>query len=248
MSSPLSRIRLAFSHPLVPGRLVRRYQRFLAEVELPDGSTVTAHCPNSGSMRGCLAPGAAVRLSHRPHPKRRTAYTWEMIRIGRTWVGINTLLPNRLVEMAARARALPLFAGAEEVRREVRVSSRSRMDLWMRRGREELFVEVKNVTLVREDLACFPDAPTSRGRRHLQELMRLAARPHTAAAMVYLVQRSDARAFAPAADIDPAYARLFRQARRAGVGVVVLQAVVSPRAVTLRRRLPLAEPRDKSLI
>jgi sugar fermentation stimulation protein A len=225
---------------LVPGRLVRRYQRFLAEVELSHGGVVTAHCPNSGSMLGCLKPGAAVRLSHQPHPKRRTAYTWEMIRIGHSWVGINTLVPNRLVEMAARAQALPLFAGAREVRREVRVSPRSRVDLWVRQRDKELFVEVKNVTLVRDGLACFPDAPTTRGRRHLQELIRLATRPHTTAAMIYLVQRSDARAFAPAADIDPAYAQAFQQARRAGVKVVVLQATVSPRAIALHRTLPLA--------
>ena len=242
VSAPLSRIRLTFPTPLVPGRLVRRYQRFLAEVELNEGGVVTAHCPNSGSMRGCLKPRAAVRLSHQPHPKRRTAYTWEMIRIGHCWVGINTLVPNRLVEMAARAQALPLFAGAREVRREVRVSPRSRVDLWVRQREKELFVEVKNVTLVREGLACFPDAPTSRGRRHLLELIRLSARPHTTAAMIYLVQRCDARAFAPAADIDPAYARAFHQALQAGVKVVVLQATVSPRSITLHRTLRVAAP------
>jgi len=154
-------------------------------------------------------------------------------------------VPNRLVEMAARAQALPLFAGAREVRREVRVSPRSRVDLWVRQREKELFVEVKNVTLVRDGLACFPDAPTTRGRRHLQELIRLATRPHTTAAMIYLVQRSDARAFAPAADIDPAYAQAFQQARRAGVKVVVLQATVSPRTIALRRTLPLAAAAKK---
>jgi len=234
----LSQVRVDYPR-LVPGRLVRRYQRFLAEVELDQGDTVTAHCPNSGSMLGCLEPGAPVRLSHQPRPGRRTAYTWEMIRIKRHWVGINTLMPNRLAARAAELGALPLFRGATQVRREVKVSDRSRVDLMVLTPEGELYVEVKNVTLVQGGHARFPDAVTSRGARHLRELMELVEAGKRAA-MLYLVQRADARDFAPARDIDPTYAELFDQARGRGVEMVVVRARVGPRGVRLERTLPLA--------
>ncbi len=236
----LARVRVDYP-PLVPGRLIRRYQRFLAEVELADGSTVTAHCPNSGSMLGCLQAGAPVRLSPRDRPGRRTAFTWEMIRLGRHWVGINTLVPNRLAARAAELRALPLFREAGRVRREVRVSDKSRVDLMVQTPGGELYVEVKNVTLVQGGRARFPDAVTSRGARHLRELMSLV-RAGKRAAMLYLVQRGDARDFAPARDIDPTYAGLFERARRQGVEMVVVRARVGPRGVRLDRLLPLAPP------
>ncbi len=236
--SGISRVRVDYP-PLVPGRLVRRYQRFLAEVDLADGTTVTAHCPNSGSMLGCLESGAPVRLSHQPRPGRRTAYTWEMIRMGRHWVGINTLVPNRLAARAAELEALPLFRGATRVRREVKVSEKSRVDLMVQTPGGELYVEVKNVTLVREGHARFPDAVTSRGAKHLRELMALVEAGKRAA-MLYVVQRADARDFAPARDIDPTYAELWEQARRRGVEVVVVRARVGPRGVRLDRLLPLA--------
>jgi sugar fermentation stimulation protein A len=230
---------VAWRHPpLETGRLVRRYQRFLAEVELASGRVVTAHCPNSGSMLDLLRPGAPVRLS-RARPGRRTAYTWELVRAGRVWVGINTLVPNRLALAAARARALPLFAGVEQARAEVRVSQRSRVDLAAAGSWGRLYVEVKSVTLVREGVALFPDAVTARGRRHLQELARLVGAGHRAA-MLYVVQRADAAAFAPAAEIDPAYAEAYASARAAGVEVAAVGAVVSPAQVRLARILPAA--------
>ena len=235
----LSAVRHEFAPPLIPGRLIRRRQRFLADVELEDGRVVEAHCPNSGSMLGCMEPGAPVRLSPAPDPKRRTAYTWEMTRMGPGWVGINTMLPNRLVIAAARLRAHPLFAQAQEVRGEVKVSSASRIDLMATTPQGPLYVEVKNVTLARGDQARFPDARTTRGAKHLRELMALKAQG-AGAAMVYLVQRQEPRNFAPADDIDPDYARLFHQARQAGVQVVVLQALVSPREIRLQRELPLS--------
>jgi sugar fermentation stimulation protein A len=189
-------------------------------------------------MLGLDRPGAAVRLSPAP-PGRRTAYTWELARAGGVWVCINTLVPNRLALAAARARALPLFAGAREVRPEVRVSARSRVDLMARGPWGRLYVEVKSVTLVRDGLALFPDAVTSRGLRHLEELARLAAEGHRAA-MLYIVQRSDAKAFAPAADIDPAYAGAYAAARTAGVEVAAVSAVAGPARVRLAGTLPAA--------
>jgi sugar fermentation stimulation protein A len=149
------------------------------------------------------------------------------------------LVPNRLALAAARARALPLFAGVEQARAEVRVSQRSRVDLAAAGSWGRLYVEVKSVTLVREGVALFPDAVTARGRRHLQELARLVGAGHRAA-MLYVVQRADAAAFAPAAEIDPAYAEAYAAARAAGVEVAAVGAVVSPAQVRLARILPAA--------
>lgn len=238
--SALSEVVWRFPRPLVPGRLIRRYKRFLAEVELESGERVTAHCPNSGSMLGCLEDRAPVYLSHEDKPGRRTAHTWEMIYLNQGWVGVNTMLPNRLALEAARLRALDIFADCRERRGEVKVSDHSRIDLWARGAHGEIFVEVKNVTLAQDGLARFPDAKTTRGAKHLEELIRLKNQG-SGAAMLYIVQRGDAQAFAPAADIDPDYARLFHQARAAGVLMRVVQASVTPQAVSLWRELPLAE-------
>lgn len=234
----LASVAWRYPEPLIPGRLVRRYQRFLAEVELDDGRRVTAHCPNSGSMLGCLADAAPVWLSHQPDPRRRTAYTWEMIRIGEAWVGVNTGLPNKLVAEAARQRALPPFADALAVRPEVPLAPGTRLDLLVERERGPLWVEVKNVTLVEDGLARFPDAVTARGAKHLREMRALVGQGQ-AAAMVYLVQREDAETFTPARDIDPAYARELELALAAGVEAWVVQARVSPTGVSLWRTLPL---------
>ncbi len=235
---PLAAVAWRYPEPLISGRLVRRYQRFLAEVDLDHGRRVTAHCPNSGSMLGCLADNAPVRLSHHPAPQRRTAYTWEMIRIGGTWVGVNTGLPNKLVAEAARQRALPPFADALAVRPEVPLAPGVRLDLLVERKRGPLWVEVKNVTLVEGGLARFPDAVTARGAKHLREMRALTARGQ-AAAMVYLVQREDAETFSPARDIDPSYARELELALADGVEAWVVQARVAPSGVRLWRTLPL---------
>lgn len=233
-------VQYVFSEPLVAGRLLRRYQRFLADIELEDGLVVTAHCPNSGSMLGCLEPGAPVYCSRRAAAERRTAFTWEMILVNGSWVGINTLIPNTLVARAAEAEVLPLFFGTTRVRREVRVGPHTRLDLMLERASGPLYVEVKNVTLVRRETAQFPDAPTTRGVKHLQHLTNLAAAGQ-AAAMVYVVQRQDARAFAPAADIDPSYAEHYQRARAAGVQVVALEAHVTPQRISIARVLPLLD-------
>ncbi len=236
-SQALNEIRHTFPHPLVPGRLSRRYQRFLADVALEDGRLVTAHCPNSGSLLSCLEEGAPVRLSPQARPGRRTAFTWEMIYINGGWVGLNTLVPNRLAARAAERRALKIFEEASAVRREVRLGSKSRLDLLVERPQGPLYVEVKNVTLVQDGRALFPDAVTARGAKHLIELSRL--KPPAAGAMVFVVQRSDAEVFGPAEEIDPTYAELYRQARQKGVVMTAVEAEVTPQAVRLSRELPL---------
>jgi len=202
---------MRFPSPLVPGRLVARYKRFFADVRLTDGRLVTAHCPNSGSMLGCKEPGSPVYLSHQPGRNRKLAWTWEMVRVGRTWVGINTLWPNRLVVEAIEDGTLGELQGYSGIRREVRVSPRSRLDLLLEGGSGRCWVEVKNVTFRSGALAAFPDAVTERGTRHLRELVRLVRAGHSGA-LVFVVQRGDCSAFRPADEVDPEYGRWLRRA------------------------------------
>ena len=236
----LRRAYLEFDQPLVPGRLIKRYKRFLADVRLTDGSRVTAHCPNSGSMLTCLEDDAPVYLSRALNPARRTPYTWEMIYINQGWVGVNTMAPNYLAARAAEERALRIFAGARNVRREVKVGPHTRLDMVVERAAGPLYVEVKNVTMVQKGVARFPDSVTTRGAKHFHTLMELKAQGADAA-MLYVVQRGDAASMGPATEIDPTYAGLFHQARAAGVELVAVRAEVSPTGIRLVRRLALAE-------
>lgn len=223
---------------LIPAVFLRRPNRFLAEVLMEDGCRERVHCPNSGSMKGCLEEGASVRLSRAPLGRvRKTAYTWEMIQINGGWVGINTQVPNELAVQAAQKRAVPLFRNVLAVHREVPVGNHARMDLRVETSTGPLWVEVKNVTLVEDGTAFFPDAVTVRGAKHLEVLVD-RVRCGEQAAMFYVVQRTDAQRFAPAAHIDPVYAERFRWARGEGVAVCVVQARVSPQAIVLEKFLP----------
>lgn len=222
---------------LIPARLIKRYKRFLADVRFDDGTVETVHCPNSGSMIGCMEDDAPVMLSRAKNPKRRTRYTWELVQMGGYWIGINTLLPNKLIAEAARQRALPLFKDAVEVRSEVKVSEHTRLDLAVETSAGPLYVEMKNVTMTGEGGAIFPDAKTDRGAKHLRELQRLKNQGADAA-IVFVVQRQDADWFGLAESIDPDYARTLREAAQAGVGIVAVQAIVSPETVCLWRELP----------
>ena len=233
---------MKFPTPLVKGTLVRRYQRFLADVALESGATVTAHCANPGSMLGVNAAGSEVWLSESPNPARKLRHTWEMIRVGRTLVGINTQHPNRLVEEAIRAGRIGELAGYANLRREVRYGANSRIDLLLEDPhRPACHVEVKNVTMKRDPApsapAEFPDSVTARGAKHLVELSRVAQKGGRAV-MFFLVQRADARAFAPAADIDPGYAQALARAQARGVEVLCYGCRLSPREI--RVNTPLA--------
>jgi sugar fermentation stimulation protein A len=167
--------------PLLPGRLVRRYQRFFADVVLEDGRAETVHCPNSGSMLGLCAVGAPVLVSDSGDPARKLRMTLERVRAGRAWVGVNTMLPNRIVREAVEAGRLPELAGYAEVRPEVKFGERSRIDLRLAGpDRPACWVEVKNVTLRAGRAARFPDAVTERGLKHLRELASARLRPRGA--------------------------------------------------------------------
>jgi sugar fermentation stimulation protein A len=210
---------MKFSTPLVSGRLVKRYKRFLADVLLDeDGTEVTAHCANPGSMLGLKEPGSRVWLSISDNPKRKLKYSWEVIEADGALIGINTAHPNGLVEDALKAGRVPELDGFASLRREVKYGKNSRIDILLEGGDGGLtYVEVKNVHLMREPgLAEFPDSVTARGAKHLVEMSDMVGQGHRAA-MVFLVQRPDCDRMALARDIDPNYGKAFDAARKAGV-------------------------------
>jgi sugar fermentation stimulation protein A len=212
--------------PLFEGRLVRRYQRFLAEVRLNDGRLVTAHTPNTGSMLQCAVPGYPVLLSKSDNPQRKLAWTWELVRVEGHWVDINTHRANRVVGEALRNDLVPGLQGLA-VRPEFPFAE-SRIDFMLAGPRTRVLLEVKNVTLCcQPHVACFPDAVTTRGRKHLRDLS-LAHRDGWRAVIFFLVQRGEAGAFTPADAIDAEYGRLLREAVAAGVEALAYRTVVSP--------------------
>lgn len=225
--------------PLVTGTLVKRYQRFLADVRLDDGSLVTAHCPNSGSMRGCATPGSRVWLSRSDRNGRRHPYTWELVWADGVLVGINTAYPNQLVREGIEGGALPMLAGYGTIRSEVPYGvERSRIDLLLEGEQGRCWVEVKNVTLVEGGCALFPDAVTVRGQKHLRELMAMV-RQGDRGVIVFVVQRPDAGVVSPADRIDPAYGDLLRRAAREGVEPIACRARVTTTEITLAEILPV---------
>lgn len=229
---------MRFAAPLTEGRLVRRYKRFLADVELADGRIITAHCANPGSMLGLADPGIRVWLSAADDPRRKLAWSLELVEVdagaGPAIVGINTGHPNRLVADAVGSGLVPELAGYDELRREVKYGRNSRIDLLLtRRAHPDCYVEVKNVHLMRTaGLAEFPDSVTARGAKHLDELANMVG-GGARAVMFFLVQRGDAERLAIARDIDPGYAAALTRARSAGVEVIAYRCRVSPEAIAL---------------
>ncbi len=224
--------------PLISGRLVQRYRRFLADVRLKNGRIVTAHCPNTGAMTGCCEVGRPVYLSRHDNPRRKLKYTWELIDMPASLVGVNTLVPNRLVARSARAGRIPELEGYSDLRREVTVGNRSRIDLLLTApGRRPCYIEIKNCTLVRNGIALFPDAVTSRGRKHLHELENKAMAGDRCVTF-YLIQRQDAMTFQPADAIDSAYGRSLRRAVQKGVEALAYDVSIDLKGIRLRRRVP----------
>lgn len=231
---------IAFDPPLLAGTLIARYKRFLADVALEDGRTVTAHCPKKGAMTGVCAPGMRCFVSASDNPKRKLPFTLEAVEADGTLVGINTGHPNRLAEAAIRAGLFPELGAFETLAREVRYGRNSRIDILLEGGGgPRRLVEVKNVHLVRAPrLAEFPDCVTARGAKHLAELADVAAAGEGAFTL-YLVQRADADRFRLARDLDPAYGTAFDAARAAGVVMLACACEVTPAGISAVRRLPV---------
>lgn len=231
-----------FESELVSGTLVKRYKRFLADITLTDGTEVTAHCPNSGSMLGMREPGSEVMVRHVDDPKRKLQWTWELVKPvdADCWVGCNTHRPNQVVEWAIASGQVSGLSADQGLRREVKYGTNSRIDLLL--GNEEhglTYVEVKNTTLADGELALFPDAVTARGAKHMDELAAMVNEGHRAV-VVFLVNRADTHRFDVARHIDPAYGDAFDRALDAGVEALPLGMDVDPHGWTVRGILPYA--------
>ena len=221
--------------PLIPGRLIKRYKRFLADIELETGEIITAHCPNTGPMTGVYIPDSLVRVSKSDNPKRKLAYTWEMIQIDSVWVGTNTAIPNRVVKLALEQKLFPELADRyTKVRSEVPYgqNKKSRVDFLLsgENDRSVIYVEVKSVTLNQGNIALFPDTVTTRGQKHLQELTDLV--PETKAVMLYFINRGNCDRFAPSDTCDPLYGKLLRTAVAKGVEVLPYRFEITPEGIS----------------
>lgn len=228
---------MKFEEKLVHGYLIKRYKRFLTDIRLDDGTKVIAHCTNSGTMKSCLEDGAEVYLTPVNDPKRKTKFTWEMIKINGDWVGINTGNPNKLAFEAISNNLIEGLHGYTHVQREVKWDD-SRFDIMAQNEHETCFVEVKNVTMKVGEWALFPDAVTTRGRKHLETLIRVKE-AGMRAVMFYVVQRSDVDKFGTANEIDPEYGKALRKAMENGVEVFVVQTKVTPSEIVIVRQLPV---------
>ena len=237
---------MRFLAPLIPATLVKRYKRFLADVVLDSGEALTVHVANPGAMTGLAAPGSRVWLSKSADPKRKLAYSWELVEVdfggGRELVGVNTAHPNPLVAAALARGAIAELAGYGSVRREVKYGRNSRVDFLLEDAeRPPCYVEVKNVHLMRRPgLAEFPDSVTARGARHLDELSVVVAGGGRAV-MLYLIQICSAQGFALARDIDPAYGRAFDRARAHGVEAIAYRCTVAGEGVDIAAPVPMVE-------
>lgn len=235
---------MTFDKPLLQGTLIRRYKRFLADVEMADGTVVTAHTPNTGSMLGCCTPGSKVWLSESDKPGRKYRHGWELVEAApRILVGINTGLANGLVSEAVTGGVITELQGYDGLRREVPYGNEnSRIDMLLEGGpRPDCYVEVKNVTLAEDGIAWFPDAVSKRGSKHLREL-EAVCRKGGRGVIVFCVQRGDVAEFRPADHIDSEYGATFRRALDGGVEALAYRARISDRAISLETPLPVVTP------
>ena len=221
--------------PLISGHLIKRYKRFLADIELNTGEVITAHCPNTGPMTGICAPDSLVQVSKSDNPRRKLAYTWEMIQIDSTWVGTNTAIPNRVIKLALEQKLFSKLANRySNVRSEVSYGkdNKSRIDFLLTGNDSQppIYVEVKSVTLSAGKIALFPDTVTTRGQKHLQELTELV--PEKKGVMLYFVNRGDCDTFAPSDRCDPKYGELLREAVAKGVEVLPYRFEITPQGIS----------------
>ena len=229
---------MQFNQELQPGILIKRYKRFLADIELADKKVLTVHCPNTGSMLGCSEPGSQVMISRSDNPGRKYPHTLEIVQAGSAWVGVNTSRTNKLVREALEKQVVKEFGRLDSIAQEVKTSAHTRLDFLLEREGTRIYMEVKNCSLAENRAAMFPDAITARGTKHLHELAALKKQGHMAA-VFFCVQRGDADYFMPAHHIDPVYAETLVNVASEGVMVLAYQADVNPREIAIARKLPV---------
>lgn len=233
---------MRFQTPLVPARLIRRYKRFLADIHLPDGREVTAHCANPGSMLGLKDPGIKIWVEPNDDPKKKLKFGWRLVdHENGHFTGVDTSVPNRALRAAIMAQEIPELAAYHTVLPEQKYGDNSRIDFLLQEpGLPDAYVEVKSVTLSRQPgLAEFPDSVTARGAKHMAELAKMARQGHRAI-VFFLIQRTDCRKMSLAADIDPAYAAAFAEATAAGVECLAYDTRITAEEITLGQPVPLA--------
>jgi sugar fermentation stimulation protein A len=226
--------------PLVEGRLLRRYKRFLADVELSGGEVITAHCPNTGAMTGCAEPGSRIWLSVSDSATRKYPHTWELVETAAGVACVHSSRANAVVREAIADGRIPGFAGYPEIRAEVKYGEKSRADLLLEGGTGRVFVEVKSVTLCRSGgQGLFPDAVSDRGRKHLQELQRVRDE-HSRSLLFFCVFHAGITRVSAAGDIDPRYRDALAEAMDEGVEVLAWGGDISPAGIELLRPLPFS--------
>ena len=222
---------------LIQGTLLRRYKRFKADVKLRNGHVVTAHCPNTGSMMSCSEPGRTVYLSRHNRSDRKLNYTWELIEMPSSLVGVNTGIPNKIVKAGIIDRSIPEFGEFEIIRSEVRYGINSRIDLLLENSVKKCFIEIKNCSLVDNGIGYFPDAVTPRGLKHIKELNNELLSGNRAV-MFYLIQRMDAKEFQPAHHIDPTYGTALKKAYKKGLEIMVYDVILDLKGISINKPLP----------
>jgi sugar fermentation stimulation protein A len=228
-----------FDTPLIEGKILKRYKRFLADIELENGDIITAHTANTGSMKTCWEPGWNVLLSYHDNPNRKLKYSLELTNNGETWIGVNTSLPNKVAAEGILNGTVKELQGYSHLKPEAKVG-KSRIDILLSNdGENPCYVEVKNVTLLGEnEQAIFPDAVSTRGQKHLEELTTLV-QDGVRSAMLFVVNREDVSSFAPADQIDPTYGELLRKAAKSGVEILAYLCRVTPEGICLDKKLPV---------
>jgi sugar fermentation stimulation protein A len=230
---------MEFTTQLIKGSFIKRYKRFFVDAKLENGETVVTHCPNTGSMKGLIIEGAPVYLTPNDDPKRKLKYTFEMIDAGTSLVGVNTSLPNKVVEEGVEKDLIPALLGYSNIRREVKYGENSRIDLLLEaEGKPKCYVEVKNTTLAEGKTALFPDSVTSRGTKHLLELAEMVKQGHRSV-MVFLCNRADCEEFSVADEIDKVYGETFRSVLKERVEAVCMKVRISPNEIIIDKEIPI---------
>ena len=227
---------MKFNKKLLQGTLIKRYKRFFADIKYKN-KIITAHCPNSGSMMGLLDKGNKVWFSISNNPKRKLKYTLEIIEVKNEKVGINTLLTNKIVFEALSNKKIDTLIKFKNIKPEAKFSDKTRFDFFLSNDKEKCFLEVKNVTLLREKkIAEFPDAVTSRGTKHLNELCK-AKKEGYQSYMLYLIQRDDCDSFRIAEDIDREYKIAFNEALKNGVKILCYDCKLNSEEIKLNKQI-----------
>lgn len=228
---------MRFSTKLVGGTLLKRHRRFLVDVRLDNGAIVTAHCPNSGTMVGCSEHGRRVMLSENKDPHRRNAYTWEMIQINKSWVGVNTLLPRKIVTHAIQEKRIPCLSNYCELLLDAEYGREKKIDIMMHGLEQNIFVHIHHVAWAENRIAKFPETPNARACQTLRDLTEIAEQGHRAVAF-FFIQRGDCDVFSPAVDVDAEFGKIHKKALKRGVEIIAYRGIISPEEISLGVAIP----------